>query len=132
MPTTRDAFDGTVVNGKFYAIGGSLYGQYSYMTTNEVYNPSTNAWSTLRAMPTGRHSVVVGAINGVIYVVGGYNYFINPSAPQKLLEAYNIASDTWATLAPNPENTNGHGAPGFLATNGSFSSEPHWPSPGIA
>ena len=37
----------------------------------EVYNPATNTWRTVTAMPTARWSLGAGAISGRIYTVGG-------------------------------------------------------------
>ena len=49
--------------------------------------------------------------NGVIYVAGGYD----GGGETNTLYAYDIASDTWRTLAPMPQQLY---SPGFGAING--------------
>ena len=55
-----------VVNGKIYAIGGN-----NPQKTVEVYDPSSNSWSTAASMPTARASLAAADAKGLIYVVGG-------------------------------------------------------------
>ncbi len=55
MPTPRADLSASVVNGKIYLVGGMEYSSKSpfYVETNvtEVYDPSTNIWSTAASMP---------------------------------------------------------------------------------
>ncbi|OLE53306.1 MAG: hypothetical protein AUG51_13600 [Acidobacteria bacterium 13_1_20CM_3_53_8] len=104
MPTARQGFAVGVINGKLYAVGGdSTIGPgYGGVTPNplntlEVYDPATNAWSTLAPMPTARFGLTAGVINGKLYAVGGFN-----SGYLRTLEAYDPATNTWSTLAPMP------------------------------
>jgi N-acetylneuraminic acid mutarotase len=88
MPTGRaDAVAG-VVNGILYVAGGvgcPDIGCGWDLDTVEAYDPVTNAWKTKAAMPTKRMSPAAGVINGVLYVVGGFN---NPDGRQAVLEGY--------------------------------------------
>ena len=68
MPTARTGFGVAVANGKIYAIGGS---DGRYLTTNEMYDPSTNTWATKKSMPTKRGHFGIAAHQNKIYVIGG-------------------------------------------------------------
>jgi hypothetical protein len=50
-------------------------------------------------MPTARHGLGVGVVNGILYAVGG-SYDLDQY--QKQVEAYDPATDTWTTKAPIP------------------------------
>jgi hypothetical protein len=65
------------VNGKIYAIGGfepdASTNQLHIANTVQVYDPSSNSWSTAAGMPTARDSLAAADANGLIYAVGGIN-----------------------------------------------------------
>ncbi len=79
--TPRMGHCAATVNGKIYVIGGVL--DLSWPPTNsqpptniiEVYDPNTDSWST--PVTTGtfnpRTSATANAVNGKIYVIGGYD-----------------------------------------------------------
>jgi N-acetylneuraminic acid mutarotase len=85
---------GAVLNGKFYVVAGyKPLGDANGAL--DVYDPATNAWSTLAPLPaTG--PVVATAFNGKLFVVvrGGGTY------------SYNPLTNTWKHLAtPLPVGT---------------------------
>jgi len=88
------------MNGKLYAVGG-IPAQFtcSYLANNEAYDPTTNTWSILAAMPTARESLAVGVINNILYAVGGGTGCGVFSAA---LEAYDPATNTWTSKKPMP------------------------------
>ena len=43
---------GGAINNKFYVVGG--YNGSTYVTTGEVYDPSTKSWSSIAPMTTTR------------------------------------------------------------------------------
>ena len=52
-------------------IGG--YGlDYAYLNTTSVYDPIANTWAHSTEMPTARGDLMCVALNGEIYVLGGY------------------------------------------------------------
>jgi N-acetylneuraminic acid mutarotase len=92
--------DGTYV----YLIGGRLR---PVSVSDELwrYDPAGDSWLQLASMPTARATEYMAAVDGgKIYVVGG-RATIAPGSGRELnvVEAYDIASGTWATLAPMPE-----------------------------
>jgi len=66
---------GGVLAGKLYVVGGAL----DPLSTDparksvEAYDPETNTWATLPAMPTARLSPGVGVVDDTLYAVSGQN-----------------------------------------------------------
>ena len=99
MPTARDAFAISQINGKIYVAGGELFNNNSPIDTFEVYDVASDAWSTLAPMPTHRWFAGAGTANGIIYVVGGQ---ASDSGALHTVEAYDPSTDTWSTAANMP------------------------------
>jgi N-acetylneuraminic acid mutarotase len=99
MPTPRiGSFGIAVYQNKIYVIGGDngTYGYVNYLSTNEVYDPSTDTWETKKPMPTSREGVEANAVNGKIYVIGGMTDN-SRSIHTPVNEVYDPASDSWTT-----------------------------------
>ena len=62
--------------------------------------PAHGTWRTLAPMPTPRSEVAVAALDGRIYVVGGFEADGSPSAR---VEVYDPATNAWSEAAPLPE-----------------------------
>ena len=60
-----------VINGKLYAIGGTNNG--ANLSIVEIYDPTSNTWTTGTSEPTARYGPAVGVINSKLYVTGGYD-----------------------------------------------------------
>ena len=108
MPTARTSFEIAVYQNKIYAIGGSAgWTQETgtiYSDVNEVYDPATDTWETKAAMKTMRTGLEANAVNGKIYLIGGYlreNYTVS-NTTSSLNEVYDVATDSWATKEPLP------------------------------
>jgi N-acetylneuraminic acid mutarotase len=86
MPTARWSPGVVSVNGLIYAIGGGTSinlntGAETYSATVEIYNPSSNTWSTGPSLPQSVPSSAA-VVNGTIYVIAGSGvpvYSFNPS-----------------------------------------------------
>ena len=98
IPTPVYGPASAVVNGLLYVIGG-----YTTTTGNgtptgavQVYNATTNTWTTKASMPTARGSAAAVVNAGMIYVIGGNG----STARLNTVEKYNPATDTWSTEAP--------------------------------
>jgi N-acetylneuraminic acid mutarotase len=73
MPTPRRDFAAGVVNGIVYVVGG-LQGPCCgtpILSSVEAYDPSSDTWAEVAPLPVGRESHAIGALNGIIYAVGG-------------------------------------------------------------
>jgi N-acetylneuraminic acid mutarotase len=57
---------------------------------------SSGSWGSAKPMPTARWGLGVGAVNGVLYAIGG----ANGSGPLRTVEAYDPKTDTWTTKSP--------------------------------
>lgn len=97
MPTPR--YFPAAVNGhdgRIYVIGGQI-GQSSssdYLNIVEIYDPSTNTWSTASPMPTARAQLAAAVgRNGLIYAIGGSSL----SGFMDTVEVYDPVSNTWNT-----------------------------------
>jgi N-acetylneuraminic acid mutarotase len=108
MPTRRAGLVAASVNGIVYAIGGASYSVLAKVEAYDsdgyergwryldVYDPTTNSWTTKAPMPTPRFAGAGGVLNGRLYVAGGRTGESGyESVPT--LEAYYPATDTWST-----------------------------------
>jgi N-acetylneuraminic acid mutarotase len=129
MGIARGWLGAAAVNGKVYVIGGNSdsFGfqpaknggtptldarfQSALETHVEVYDPSSNTWSSAASKPTGVASTGVAVINGKIYVPGG----LNGSGNSRVVEVYNPATNSWSSVAPLPAAL---WATGVTAVNG--------------
>jgi N-acetylneuraminic acid mutarotase len=106
MPTPRSgaSFGIASCQNKIYVIGGEneTNGYYvDYLSTNEVYDPSTDSWETKKSMPTSREWMEANVVDGKIYVMSGVtdNY---RSVRTSANEVYDPATDSWNTKQPVP------------------------------
>jgi len=96
MPTARRNLAAAVVDGKIYAIGGTSIS--SELGTNEMYDPSTNVWTTKASMPTPREALTLAVVGDKIYAIGGRisEAPFDPSC--NIVEEYDTKLDTWKTV----------------------------------
>jgi hypothetical protein len=73
MPTGRSGHGAAVVRGCVYVFGGegNAARPDGVFPQNEAYDPRTNTWETLAAMPTPRHGIGAVALGDRIFVPGG-------------------------------------------------------------
>ncbi len=109
MPTTVYAFASATVDGKIYTFGGNSEAQAIAnpvttlgVTTVQMYNPSTNTWTTKASMPTARRLCTAAVVDGIIYVIGGSYKANSVVYGSDKNEAYNPATNTWTTKASLP------------------------------
>jgi len=74
IPTKRAGLGVGVMNGLVYAVGGvPIPGDtQGFLKVIEVYDPSTNTWTTKAPMPTARTELGVGVLGNSLYAIGGY------------------------------------------------------------
>jgi N-acetylneuraminic acid mutarotase len=110
MTTPRSGFQTEVIDGKIYAIGGysgrliigpGCDSSIDSISSAEVYDPSTDKWTTLASMSITRCWFQTEVINGEIYAIGGHNVKVGDSEGKSLssTEVYDPSTDKWTTLA---------------------------------
>ena len=91
MPTPRAGFSTGVVDGKIYAIGGTLDSDLVGLSGVEEYNPATDTWTKKADMPTPRSSFSTSVVDRRVYVIGGIPG--KKSGGLSTVEVYNPAAD---------------------------------------
>jgi hypothetical protein len=99
-----------------YVVGGRFGSGFSSEMTNilEVYDPQTNAWSSLAPMPTVRGGLNAVAANGCLHVFGGEG----SSGMFGQHEVYDPYEDKWHSLDDMP--TPVHGVTGLAFLDGTI------------
>src|SRR5260370_1138603 len=103
---------GAIPKGKQLPDGLLPGGDVELLGTTEVFDTDTNTWSSLASMPTPRNHHSVTYADGKIYAIGGRVgscYSGGWSNNIWMNEAYDIATNTWATRAPMPTARSGTG-----------------------
>jgi N-acetylneuraminic acid mutarotase len=114
MPVARAYVDANTVNGKIYVIGGAYYPPImgAFMTEyneTQVYDPSTDSWTTKAAIPIPTGDYASAVIDNKIYIVGA------GGSPSSRIQIYDTITNTWATGKPLPFAER---AAGVAATSG--------------
>ena len=121
LPTPRNHATAGVVNGKVYVIGGRVGGAFvssgsSNVGVVEEYDPAADLWGAPKArMPSARSAIASGVLGGRIYVTGGEGQDYRSMFTFRALEAYDPATNTWATLPSMPVSR--HGLAGAVVGN---------------
>ena len=97
MPTARELFSTSEVNGKIYAIGG--YGKNDYAHAVEEYDPVTDKWTRKANIPSPRALFSTSVVDGKIYAIGGDE---GPDWASSLVEEYDPITDKWTRKADMP------------------------------
>lgn len=91
------------VGDKIYMIGGNPAGQQgTYLTLCQQFDPKTNTWTNMAPMPDARGWIQGVYVRGKIYVVAGHT---NAGTTSNTNYCYDIASNSWSTLAPLTRST---------------------------
>jgi N-acetylneuraminic acid mutarotase len=102
MPAGRSRGSSGVAvhNGKIYVAGG-LQGTHETGTSTamfDVYDPGTNAWTTLPNLPVVRDHVQAVVIGTKLYLVGGRNTPAGMDALVARVDVYDLVAGSWSTL----------------------------------
>ena len=114
MPNGRNHIGSAVVNGIAYAVGGTHL--YKEVTGNDAevdaYNPVTNSWSPVAALPTtwGSLETTTMVVNNKIVIVGGQTNGGYDGVYLNNIEAYDPATNAWAAAGTLPEANEGEAA----------------------
>ena len=113
IPYDRAEIAVATLNGKVYVISGQSRGVDANEFTQE-YDPATGTWRELALMPAVASHAGAVALNGKIYVVGGFLASVHVGAMDRVFE-YDPATDMWKALAPLPAP---RGAVGLVVLDG--------------
>jgi hypothetical protein len=114
MPTARGYLAAVLgPDGRIYAIGGLAPGQAALRVV-EAYDPAHDTWTTLAPLGIARYGLAaaVGS-DGRIYAIGG-NFEGATDGNSVVVEAYDVAADTWT---PAPSLTVGRYGAAAVATS---------------
>ena len=103
-PTIMHHFQPVAYDGKIYVLG-------ALTPEIDVYDFASGTWSTLPAsanIPTQRAGVAAVLFNGSIIVIGGESPI--PERMHTEVEAFNLTTQQWTTLAPLNHGRHGTGA----------------------
>jgi len=113
MPTPRHGLDANVVDQKIYLISGlvpdnrwpnvnvDVYSTYRLTNATEVYDPSTDTWSTKAPIPKPASYYASAVIDKKIYIFS-QNYNQNDGTYEPLTQIYDPNTDTWTNANPPP------------------------------
>lgn len=105
MPTPRAGAGITALNNLIYVIGGrngTVPFSGTPLNANEVYDPVADTWTSLAPLPTARSGVAAVALNGLIYVIGGWRLVSGTPTVQNIVEVFDPTTNTWSSAAPMP------------------------------
>ena len=99
------------LGGKVYVVGG-LQGA-AILNRVEVWDPVADAWSYVATLPIPLHHTTATAVDGKLYVIGGWpNFFATPTAR---VFAYDPGANSWTEKASMPT---ARGSPAAAAVGG--------------
>ena len=116
MPTPRHGLDANVVNDKIYIISGLVpdnpdnrwpnvnidaYSSYILTNVTEVYDPSTDTWTTKAPIPKAAPYYSPAVIDNKIYIFS-QNFNQNDGTYESLTQIYDSNTDTWTNGNPPP------------------------------
>ncbi len=121
MKAPRSELQAITVGGKIYVIGGNVRmmkdGEMATLPTTglgQVYDPASDSWHDIAPMPKGSTHNGIAAIDGTIYIGGGFAARGHAEATDRFY-AYDTATDRWRELAPL---SSPRGAPALIGLNG--------------
>jgi hypothetical protein len=103
MPAPGTSSEGAGVShgGLFYNVGGRFIGPRNDLWS---YMPALDIWTVLAPMPTARAGLGVAVVDNTIFAIGGRTGTSGPGNGGVLatVEAYDVDTNTWSTVAPLP------------------------------
>jgi N-acetylneuraminic acid mutarotase len=102
MPTGRSGAAAQVVGSNIYVAGG-MAGNGASVSVVEIYNPTSNSWSTAPSMGTRRDNPGSASIGGKLYVFGGRTREADGTVTNGTLdtvEMYDPGVGSWVSRAP--------------------------------
>ncbi len=110
MPTARGWLSLTAVDGTIYAVGGETVDldvfDFDILDTVEAFDPTTGEWTKRAPIDEARNAHGATALDGRIYIVGGWGSGGAAVNPLDTMEIYDPATDRWEhgpDVDPMPE-----------------------------
>ncbi|SEF71631.1 Kelch repeat-containing protein [Nitrosomonas ureae] len=105
----RTEIAAAALDGKIYVVGGfsqpSLSNVLDFAVSRmvEVYDPATDTWTETTPLPEGRHHAGIAALNGHLYVIGGFTKGgLSVWRAVATLYQFNPVNQTWRELKSMP------------------------------
>ena len=95
MPTASLQPATGVIGGQIYVVGG--YNGNAPLAETQIYNPTTNTWTTGVALPTATNGASGAVVKGILYVIGGSQD--GSQSQTNAVWAYNPKTKTWSGKA---------------------------------
>jgi N-acetylneuraminic acid mutarotase len=92
-----------VINGQLYVAGGGTgndAGPATYDGRLDMYDPTTNSWTTLTSMPLPVVYATGAVVNGKLYVFGGQ--IDGQSTITSTVQVFDPLTNTWSYDTPMP------------------------------
>ncbi len=98
MATSTLSFALAACQNKIYVIGGITFtnlttGEHVHLSTNTVYDPATDTWTTKASMPTKRSQLSATTVGNKIYAIGGRTG--EAYSTVGTTEIYDVVTDSW-------------------------------------
>lgn len=148
LPFPRDHFSTVVIGKKIYVFGGEIGhdARHRQQTDVTLYDPATDSWRPLAAMPIGKSHAEYSTflLNGRVVIAGGQ---VDNFQATNNVEEYDPATNTWAMLPQLPKPlegvivqplgdqlflTGGYIGSNSVATVASYSSNPFTGPPNVS
>jgi N-acetylneuraminic acid mutarotase len=98
IPRARRSFAGAVLGGKYYLVGG-LGDDQKVVDTVDVFEFESSRWSTIPAPRHPRLFAELVAMDGKLYLVGGYQASeVDHFAPANSIEVFDPQAGDWSEL----------------------------------
>ncbi len=103
MPTPREHL-AVASDGRYlYAVGGRDLSADKNSGALERYDPESDSWTRLKAMPKATGSVGAAYVAGQVIALGGEG----TTSVSNTVQAYDVKSQTWSRLTPLPTGRHG-------------------------
>ncbi len=112
MPTPRNYLQANVVDGKIYLIGGQHQAELEFPSgkvaehssnLTEVYDPETDTWTSMAAIPNTVYGYASVAANEKIYIISGWGV---TSPLSNLVQIFDPKTNSWSLGKPIPVPVN--------------------------